>query len=191
MNRDKGKNLSSLVTVYVSRPCENFPSILGESPQTRRGVASVLIILTLEVRGLQSARVLLEEGAKGTRQAPSVGTKVDERVMRIMKEMLKKVSIGLVVLPLLALSMVSSATRGSSAAVQDFDAAATFKAKCAMCHGQAAEKKFDAAKADDVLVNTVLKGKDDVMPKMPSYEAKGVTPEQAQALVAHMKSLKK
>ena len=105
--------------------------------------------------------------------------------------MLKKVSLGLVVLPLLALMMVSTATRGSKAAVQDFDAAATFKAKCAMCHGQNAEKKFDATKADDVLAATVLKGKDDVTPKMPSYEAKGVTAEQARALVAHMKSLRK
>ncbi len=105
--------------------------------------------------------------------------------------MLKKVSIGLVVLPLLALMMVSTATRGSKAAVQDFDAAATFKAKCAMCHGQTAEKKFDATKADDVLENTILKGNDTVTPKMPSYEAKGVTPEQAKALAAYMKSLKK
>ena len=104
--------------------------------------------------------------------------------------MLKKVSIGLVVLPLLALTLVAAATQGSKAAAQDFDAAATFKAKCAMCHGQKAEKKFDATKADDVLENTILKGNDAVTPKMPSYEAKGVTPEQAKALAAYMKSLK-
>ena len=87
--------------------------------------------------------------------------------------------------------MVGTATRSSSAAVQDFDAAATFKAKCAMCHGQNAEKKFDATKADDLLEATILKGNDTVTPKMPAYEAKGVTPEQAKALAAHMKSLKK
>ena len=108
-----------------------------------------------------------------------------------MKEMLKKISIGLVVLPLLGLLLVGAATRDSSAAVQDFDAATVYKAKCAMCHGQKAEKKYDATKADDVLEATILKGKDDVTPKMPSYEAKGVTPEQAKALNAHMKSLKK
>lgn len=108
-----------------------------------------------------------------------------------MKETLKKVSIGLVLLPLLSVLMVGTATRGSKAAAQDFDAAATFKAKCAMCHGQTAEKKFDATKADDVLEATILKGKDDVTPKMPSYGAKGVTPEQAKALAAHMKSLRK
>jgi cytochrome c553 len=136
----------------------------------------------------ESARVLLEAWAEGGRARRP---QIDERVIRIMKEMLKKVSIGLVVLPLLGILMLGTATRGSKAAVQDFDAAATFKAKCAMCHGQTAEKKFDAAKADDVLENTILKGKDDVTPKMPSYEAKGVTAEQAKALAAFMKSLKK
>ena len=108
-----------------------------------------------------------------------------------MKEMLKKISVGLVVLPLLGVMLVGTATQSSSAAVQVFDAAATFKAKCAMCHGQKAEKKFDAAKADDVLEATILKGNDTVTPKMPGYEAKGVTAEQAKALAAHMKSLKK
>ena len=107
-----------------------------------------------------------------------------------MKETLKKLSIGLVVLPLLASMALSAATRGSSAAVQDFDAAAVYKAKCAMCHGQAAEKKFDTTKADDVLEGIILKGNDAVTPKMPAYEAKGITPEQARALNAYMKSLK-
>ena len=107
-----------------------------------------------------------------------------------MKELLKKISIGLVVLPLLGVMLVGTGTRSSSAAVQEFDAAAVYKAKCAMCHGQKAEKKFDATKADDVLEATILKGKDDVTPKMPGYEAKGVTPEQAKALAAFMKSLK-
>ena len=115
---------------------------------------------------------------------------IGERVKRIMKETLKKISIGLVVLPLLAVSVLSAGARGSSAAVEDFDAAATYKAKCAMCHGQKAEKKFDATKADDVLEAVILKGNDTVTPKMPAYEAKGITPEQAKALNAHMKSLK-
>jgi mono/diheme cytochrome c family protein len=107
-----------------------------------------------------------------------------------MKETLKKISIGLLVLPLLVVALLSTAARSSSAAVQEFDAATVYKAKCAMCHGQKAEKKFDAAKADDVLEATILKGKDDVTPKMPAYEAKGVTPEQARALAAYMKTLK-
>ena len=108
-----------------------------------------------------------------------------------MRELLKKVSIGLVVLPLAGFMLVSTATRSSSAAVQEFDAATVYKAKCAMCHGQTAEKKFDATKADDVLEAVILKGNDAVTPKMPAYEAKGITPEQAKALTGFMKSLKK
>jgi len=108
-----------------------------------------------------------------------------------MKETLKKISVGLVVLPLLGVLALSSAATGSSAAApQDFDAAATFKAKCAMCHGQKAEKKFDAAKADEALVESTLKGVDAAPVKMPGYEAKGMTADQAKALVTHMKSLK-
>jgi len=64
---------------------------------------------------------------------------------------------------------------------------ATYKAKCAMCHGGNAEKLFDATKTDEVLVDAVLKG---VKPKMPSYEQK-LSPDQAKNLVAYMKSLKK
>jgi len=107
-----------------------------------------------------------------------------------MKETLKKISIGLVILPLLGVMMLNTATSETRAAGDDFDAAGLFKAKCAMCHGQKAEKKFDATKADDVLEAVILKGKDDVTPKMPGYEAKGVTPEQAKALSAYMKTLK-
>jgi len=104
---------------------------------------------------------------------------------------LKMLAFALVTLPLLALTLVNpSAVPASAAAPQDFDAAAVYKAKCAMCHGQKAEKKFDSTKTDEALVETVLKGKDDVMPKMPSYEAKGVTAEQAKVLVTQMKSLK-
>jgi mono/diheme cytochrome c family protein len=106
-----------------------------------------------------------------------------------MKRM-KIFAAALITLPLFALILFSPAPAPARAAAQDFDAATVFKTKCAMCHGQKAEKKFDATKADDVLASTVLKGKDDVTPKMPGYEAKGVTPEQAAALVAQMKSLK-
>ena len=73
----------------------------------------------------------------------------------------------------------------------DDDSAALFKSKCAMCHGQTAEKKFDATKTDDVLMDIVLKGKTaEKPPNMPAYQDKGMTPEQAKALVVFMKSLK-
>jgi len=41
----------------------------------------------------------------------------------------------------------------------DDDAATLYNSKCKMCHGATAEKKFDATKADDVLIQTTLDGK--------------------------------
>lgn len=71
------------------------------------------------------------------------------------------------------------------------DPAATYKAKCAMCHTATAAKFFDAAKTDDQHVETILKGKKgEKPPYMPAFADKGITPEFAQALVAHMRQLK-
>lgn len=71
------------------------------------------------------------------------------------------------------------------------DSAAVFKAKCAMCHGATAEKKFDATKPDADLTQAVLKGKKaEKPPNMPGYEEKGMTADQAAALVTFMKSQK-
>jgi mono/diheme cytochrome c family protein len=87
-------------------------------------------------------------------------------------------------------ALISAAARADNA--QDFDAAATYKAKCQACHGAAAEKKFDATLPDAELVQIVLKGKKGEKPPfMPGYEEKGINEEQAKALVALMKSLKK
>jgi len=74
--------------------------------------------------------------------------------------------------------------------VQDFDAAKTYK-KCVACHGPKAEKKFDAAKSDDEHIQIILKGKKaEKPPNMPAYETKGVTADQAKALLDYMKSLR-
>ena len=74
----------------------------------------------------------------------------------------------------------------------DDDAATLYNSKCKMCHGATAEKKFDATKADDVLIQTTLDGKvAEKPPNMPAFKEKGITPEQAKALVEHMKSLRK
>jgi mono/diheme cytochrome c family protein len=74
----------------------------------------------------------------------------------------------------------------------DDDTAALYKTKCFACHGATAEKKFDATKADDELIQIVLKGKKlEKPPNMPAFEEKGITADQARALVALMKSLKK
>lgn len=87
-------------------------------------------------------------------------------------------------------ALISAAARVDTE--QDFDAAAVYKAKCQVCHGAAAEKKFDATLADADLVQIVLNGKKGEKPPfMPAYGEKGVTEEQAKALVGHMKSLKK
>ncbi len=73
----------------------------------------------------------------------------------------------------------------------DEDTAAVYKTKCFACHGATAEKKFDATKADDDLIQSVLKGKKmEKPPNMPGYEEKGITADQAKALVTFMKSLK-
>jgi|SRR4030095_1177219 mono/diheme cytochrome c family protein len=71
------------------------------------------------------------------------------------------------------------------------DTAALYKSKCVACHGATAEKKFDATKSDEDLVQIVLKGKKaEKPPNMPAYEEKGITADQAKALVAFMKSQK-
>ena len=74
--------------------------------------------------------------------------------------------------------------------VQDFDAAKTYK-KCVACHGPKADKKFDATKSDDEHVQIILKGKKaEKPPNMPGYESKGMTADQAKALLDYMKSLR-
>jgi mono/diheme cytochrome c family protein len=71
------------------------------------------------------------------------------------------------------------------------DTAALYKSKCFACHGATAQKKFDPTKADDELIQTVLKGKKaEKPPNMPGFEEKGITTDQAKALVAFMKSQK-
>ncbi len=86
---------------------------------------------------------------------------------------------------LVLMGLVSAGARATN-----FDAAATYK-KCVACHGPKAEKKFDPTKSDDAHVQIILKGKKaEKPPNMPGYEAKGVTPEQAKALLDYMKSLR-
>lgn len=103
---------------------------------------------------------------------------------------LKVMTLATVVALLVAgFALISAAARANQ---DQFDAAATYKAKCVACHGAAAEKKFDSTLPDADLVQIVLKGKKlEKPPNMPGYEEKGINEEQAKALVAHMKSLKK
>lgn len=74
---------------------------------------------------------------------------------------------------------------------QKTDPAEFYTTKCVSCHGKKAEKKFDATRSDEELVEIVLKGKkSEKPPNMPAYGDKGVTADQAKALVAQMKALK-
>jgi mono/diheme cytochrome c family protein len=106
--------------------------------------------------------------------------------MKTLKVMILATMVAMLVT---GFALISAAAR---AAHQDqFDAVTTFKTKCVACHGAAAEKRFDATVPDADLVQFVLKGKKaEKPPNMPAYEEKGITEEQAKALVAHMKSLK-
>ena len=91
---------------------------------------------------------------------------------------------------MLAATFVVVSVRARASA-DDFDAAGTYKAKCFACHGAKAEKKFDATLSDDEMVQAVLKGKKaEKPPNMPGFEEKGITTDQAKALVAYMKSIK-
>ena len=108
--------------------------------------------------------------------------------MKVLISSWKKLALGLTAVTMaLMFLMVSVPARTST----DEDPAALYKSKCAMCHGQSAEKKFDATKADDELIQTVLKGKKvEKPPNMPSFEEKGMTADQAKALVGFMKAPK-
>jgi cytochrome c oxidase cbb3-type subunit 3 len=74
----------------------------------------------------------------------------------------------------------------------------TFKSKCVMCHGAAAEgrekmktppMKEKAGKSADDLTKAIENGNDKQTPKMPPFKDK-LTPEQIKALVAEIKALK-
>lgn len=114
----------------------------------------------------------------------------EHRIMRTNNNRLKLLAVAVALVALPATFVLAPASARTVAADKPFEAAAVYKAKCTACHGKQSEKKFDATKTDDVLTGVVLKGKADAKPKMPAYETKGVTAEQARALVAHMRSLR-
>src|SRR5215831_20209669 len=75
--------------------------------------------------------------------------------------------------------------------VQPSDPAAYYKAKCVACHGPKAEKRFDSSLTDEQYIDAILKGKKpEKPPNMPAYGEKGVTAEQAKALLEYMKQLR-
>jgi len=94
----------------------------------------------------------------------------------------------------LALSAAVLSLMVPAAFAADLASDANYKAKCAACHGAAAEGKpamktaplkDSAAKAEDELTTTVTNGKG----KMPAYKDK-LKPEDIKALVSEIKALK-
>ena len=102
---------------------------------------------------------------------------------------LKLLAVAVAVVALPATFVLAPASARTVAADKPFTAAGVYKAKCASCHGKQAEKKFDATKTDEAHTEVVLKGKDAKPIKMPAYETKGISADQARALVVHMRSL--
>lgn len=103
---------------------------------------------------------------------------------------IKLFAIGLTILPVLAVATYRTENVGAASFGPD-DAAATYKAKCAMCHTPTASKFFDATMSDDDMVQAILKGKKgEKPPNMPAFEEKGITADQAKELATYMKGLK-
>ena len=91
----------------------------------------------------------------------------------------------------LLLGMIFRVAPATLAAGNADDPAATYKTKCAACHTPTASKFFDATKTDADLVQIVLKGKKGEKPPfMPAFSEKGISEDDAKALVTFMKGLK-
>ena len=101
-------------------------------------------------------------------------------------------TVGLITCILVLVAMVFLVSSSAQTDVKFTDAASYYRdGKCVVCHGQKGEKKFDSDKKDDELVETIMKGKKaEKPPNMPGYEAKGLTSDQAKAMIAYMRSLK-
>jgi mono/diheme cytochrome c family protein len=107
------------------------------------------------------------------------------------KNRIKAFAAAVFVIPIFAVLMFSSKPLGRVAEAGQTDAAAIYKANCAMCHGAKSEKHFDPAKTVDEHVQVILKGKKGEKPPfMPGYEAKGMTAEEAKALAEYMVGLR-
>ena len=94
--------------------------------------------------------------------------------------------------PVVALSVFFRTTPAAAVTPALDDPAAVYKAKCAMCHSPKAEKSYDPAMPQDQQIEAVLKGKKaEKPPHMPAFEPKGMTADDAKALVEYMQELRK
>ena len=103
----------------------------------------------------------------------------------------KLIAIVLFVVAVAAVGAFRTAPVTVQAAAAADDPATVFKTKCAMCHSPKAEKFYDPAKSEDEHIDTIMKGKKGEKPPfMPGFEAKGMTRDDAKALVGYMQSLR-
>jgi mono/diheme cytochrome c family protein len=94
--------------------------------------------------------------------------------------------------PLVAFSVFFRTTPAAAITPTLDDPAAAYKTKCAMCHSPKAEKFYDPAMPQDQQIEAVLKGKKgEKPPNMPAFEPKGMTADEAKALVEYMQGLRK
>ena len=104
---------------------------------------------------------------------------------------MKRANITMILTAIFLLSAVFYSLAAAQDEAQPSDPATFYKAKCVACHGPKAEKRFDTSLTDEQYVEAILKGKKpEKPPNMPAYGEKGVTAEQAKALLAHMKQLR-
>lgn len=105
--------------------------------------------------------------------------------------MKRTLSIAITITAILLFGAIFYGAATAQGEVQPSDPAAFYKAKCVACHGPKADKKFDPALTDEQYIEAILKGKKpEKPPNMPAYGDKGVTQEQAKALLDYMKQLR-
>jgi mono/diheme cytochrome c family protein len=160
---------------------------LGESPQRKNLVGKRHVKRGVNQHVYPGTVVAtVQSGARASRL--SLITREGKGIMKNAN--LKRLGVAIVLSAMLALVFLVSGAAQTD--VKFTDATSYYKdAKCVVCHGQKAEKKFDADIKEEDLVQIVLKGKKpEKPPNMPAYEAKGLTEDQAKAMIAYMKSLK-
>lgn len=99
--------------------------------------------------------------------------------------------IAIIALPVFAIAVFNTNQVTAVETTAQDAVAEQYKKQCALCHKPKAEKFFDPAEKDEVLIEITLKGKKaEKPPHMPGYEEKGMTKEQAKALIDYMRKLR-
>ncbi|MEO8574218.1 MAG: cytochrome c [Pyrinomonadaceae bacterium] len=105
---------------------------------------------------------------------------------------IKLITTAVFIVPIMAFAFFCRTTPASAVSPLPEDPAVTYNAKCAMCHSPKAEKLYDPAAPADQQIEAILKGKKgEKPPYMPAFEPKGITADDAKALVEYMQGLRK